>query len=415
MGIAQKDFLEFDILEVARRCGIPIIKQLPDGQWLARCPFCGDSRRENHGHLTLDPRTGRYHCKKCWEGGYAVGLYARIRGTDTKTAYKELAVASGQIPEIQYDPRRVVQVAPEEPMAGIDRRHEVYAALLDLLKLTPRHHADLLRRGLPESIIIRNQYRSSPDDAERRWAVCERLIRAIGEPGGIPGFYKNKAGKWDLVAPPGYFVPVRDGHGRIQGLQVRLDAPKDGAKYIWLSSRGRPEGCGARTWVHVAEPVGQAPTDRIWVTEGPLKGDVAAMYLGVRFLAVPGAAVWRDVAVIVRELGARQVVLAYDADLRENPVVARAAGDLAADLKANRLKVVPASWPPEIGKGVDDACVTLTREHKEVTEAVFVSGFKVTRTRTVTESVKIEGAPPSFLQRLGRLLWGNQCDVKSRN
>lgn len=397
---AAREYVRFDIIEVVRRCGIPILKQLPDGQYLARCPFCGDSQKsEQHGHLYLKPETGEYKCHRCGEGGYAVGFYARLRGVDTKTAYKELANATFQIPEIRFDPRKLLHIPAEEPIAPIEHRHKVYSALIEILPLLPAHRADLLRRGLSDAVIERNGYRSLPVRPENRWKVCERLVQAH-DLSGVPGFYINKAGKWDMVSAPGYLIPVRDPKGRIQGMQVRLDNPKDGHKYIWFSSRGRPNGCGARVWVHVAEPLGTPPEKRVWITEGPLKSDVSAHYLGVRFLGVPGATAWGNVIETARAVGAKEVVLAYDADQRENPTVKRAAGELAEELKSNRINVLPAVWSPEMGKGIDDACVTLTRERKVVTEAYFLEGLRVTRTRTITETVKIEGHPsPSLLEK----------------
>lgn len=395
----QPELVDFDILEVARRCGVTVLRPLPDGQWLARCPFCGDSQKsKSHGHLYLKPATGEFKCHRCGEGGYAVGFYARIRGVDTKAAYRELAESAGCVPEIRYDPRKVIQVAPEEAMAPIERRHEVYTALLSLLALEPRHRADLLKRGLPEPVIVRNSYRSMP--SKKIGVVCKELAARF-DLRGIPGFYKDERGQWDMVLYQGYLIPVRDPQGRIQGMQVRLDPNKEGKKYVWLSSRARPEGCGARRWVHVAEPLCPPPPGRAWITEGPLKADIAAAFLGVRFLAVPGVAAWKNVVEVARELGIKKAVLAYDADISTNPDVSKSAEELAGSLRGSRIQVVPANWPPVIGKGIDDACVTLTRSRREVAEAVFLDDMKVTRTRTVTETVRVEG---SVVPLLGRLM-----------
>lgn len=391
MAVAEKQE-GFDIVEVARRCGISVLKQLPDGQWLGRCPFCGDSQKsQKHGHLYLKPSTGEYKCQRCGEGGYTVGLYARLRDTDTKTAYKELSYyMESNFPKIRYDPRKIIQVAPEEPVASVERRNKVYASLIKILPLLPAHRADLLRRGLSEAVIERNGYRSLPIVPKNRLIFCKKLLQKH-DLTGIPGFYVNKAGEWDMASVSGYLIPVRDPKGMIQGMQVRLENSKDGKKYIWFSSRGRQNGCGARAWVHVAEPLGVPPEKRVWVTEGPLKADVSAHYLGARFLGVPGASAWSNVVEATRALGVKEIVLAYDADQKENPTVKKAAKELSSELKQNRVKVLPAAWPLKIGKGIDDACVTLTKERKVVTEAFFLKGVKATRTRTVTETLKIEG------------------------
>ena len=90
-----------------------------------------------------------------------------------------------------------------------------------------------------------------------------------------------------------------------------------------------------------------------------------------------------------RAIGVREIVLAYDADQRENPAVKKAAGELAEELKLNRINVLPAVWAPEMGKGIDDACLVLTKERKAITEAYFLKGVRVTR--TVTETIRVEG------------------------
>jgi hypothetical protein len=405
LAVAEKAIAKkqegFDIVEVARRCGISVLKQLPDGQWLARCPFCGDSQKsQQHGHLYLKQATGEYKCQRCGEGGYAIGLYARLRGIDTKTAYKELSyyTVSGYTPEIRYDPCKRVVIAPEEPIAPIEHRHEVYTSLIKVLPLLSAHRADLLRRGLSEAVIERNGYRSLPVVPKNRLIVCKKLLQKH-DLTGIPGFYINKEGEWDMASVSGYLIPVRDPKGMIQGMQIRLENSKDGKKYIWFSSRGRQNGCGARAWVHVAQPLGNPPEKRIWITEGPLKSDVSAHYLGTRFLGVPGASAWSNVVETARALGVKEIILAYDADQRDNPAIKKNARELAEELKSNRIKVLPAVWPLKIGKGIDDACVTLTKERKVVTEAYFLVSVKVTRTRTVTETVKIEGHSSSLLEK----------------
>lgn len=83
---------------------------------------------------------------------------------------------------------------------------------------------------------------------------------------GVPGFYKNQS-QWTLKIPGrGILIPVRDIQGQIQGLQVRLDNVEK-RKFRWLSSNGLEEGCGAKTWVHLAGE----PRPLVLLTEGPMK------------------------------------------------------------------------------------------------------------------------------------------------
>ena len=78
-----------------------------------------------------------------------------------------------------------------------------------------------------------------------------------------------------------------------------------------------------------------------------------------------------------RAIGVKEIVLAYDADQRENPAVKKAAEELAEELRLNRISVLPAVWASEMGKGIDDACLVLTKERKAITEAYFLKGVRV--------------------------------------
>ena len=94
----------------------------------------------------------------------------------------------------------------------------------------------------------------------------------------VPGFYRQ-GDSWRLNAGDwlrGYFVPVRDLAGRIQALTIRLDAPTEsGAKYLWLSSRGKQDGATSGVPIHFA---GRHLFDKgeCVITEGALKAEVIA-------------------------------------------------------------------------------------------------------------------------------------------
>jgi len=53
-----------------------------------RCPFCDNGRGKPSASINSDK--GLFYCHRCGEGLNAVTLYAKIRGTDNPTAYKEL-------------------------------------------------------------------------------------------------------------------------------------------------------------------------------------------------------------------------------------------------------------------------------------------------------------------------------------
>lgn len=394
---------DFDLIDLAQKCGIAVLKKLPDGEYQARCPFCGDSQKhKNKGHLHLNPAQGKWYCNRCGEGGYALSLYAKLRQVDNRTAYKELA--NGAPAWVTVRTKQYVNEPEPEP-APIETRDAVYQAFLELLPLLDRHRQDLLRRGLPESVIARNGYKSIPETPQKRWSVCRQLLKKHKTLEGIPGFHVRTSKKgeeyWDFAGEPGYLIPVMDAQGKIQGLQIRLNDTSDG-KYRWFSSRGLPRGTPAKAWVHVAYPLGNADARRVWVTEGPLKADISAHYLGKVFVAVPGVAAWREVEPVLKKLGVREVVVAYDADKRENTAVQKAQEDLVRSLRG--YKVIPAGWDPNLGNGLDDAIVELTKRRIEVTEATFFLGGTEVKTRTtVTTEVAVKGSGSLLSRLFGRI------------
>ena len=146
--------------------------------------------------------------------------------------------------------------------------------MLSYLALSDRHRENLHERGLPDEIIERNGYKSMPEtEAERR--LLASLLACDHELHGLPGFY-TKDGTWTLAGANGFLIPVRNKDGLIQGMKIRLD--DDAArKYRWLSSRSSRMENGARSysWMHVT---GDTTQKRAYLTEGPLKGDIASYF-----------------------------------------------------------------------------------------------------------------------------------------
>lgn len=402
----SNQYKQFNILDVALRCGVrnfpglnTPFKDLPDGQKLAICPIPGCE--DKSGHLYLKPETNEYICFRCGNGGYALGLYALCHGIDTKEAYKRLCNDE----EIAYHPtsKPPKPASSPKPIADIQQRHVVYSSLLQQLPLANEYLVDLLKRGLTEKTIQRNMYRSMPGK-KQVWAICDRLANKY-ELEGIPGFYVNRAGKWDMLSRPGLLIPSRDINSLIQGIRIRRpkwmdtlpkEDPRWQGKVIWFSVGSR--SVGAYNWVHIASPETLLWEDWAAITEGELKADIAANYLGMRVLAVPGVVSWRPVATLLNTLGIEKVLFAYDADQHFNPNVAKAAGQAKDDLHKNNIQVVDLLWPTVIKqgkpwpKGIDDACLELSRKFKTVTETSYPNGIKVTRTVTQIETVKVSSS-----------------------
>src|SRR5262249_51145448 len=135
-------------------------------------------------------------------------------------------------------------------------------------------------------------------------------------------------------------------------LKIRADESSTDAKYSYLSSK-KHCGPGPGTPIHIPLHDDQH-IQTVRVTEGELKADVATSLSGVLTVAVPGVALWRRALPVLDALGARHILLAFDADWRRNPHVARALGQAAVALLAASYDVEIEQWDPTTGNGIDE-------------------------------------------------------------
>lgn len=246
-------------------------------------------------------------------------------------------------PAVLPDVSVVTETAPVE---GRDR---VYRDFLAGLRLEPLHWEDLHRRGFSDEGMAERGYRSVPGP-EISWAVIQQLLDLGHRLEGMPGFYliPGKRGSyWTHLRPPGYFIPIRDASARIQALQIRRDHDDGGGKYLMFSGGSRG-GANAHTPAHVSRPA-VLNDRRIWITEGPLKADIASDWLGAVVIGAIGVDSWPQAIPALQELGARSVVLAFDAD----EAGYRVSGKVKEVLKSQGYAATEASW--EGAKGIDDA------------------------------------------------------------
>ena len=337
------------IVDAARRCGLVLdSRTLQREEVEASCPFCG-----GHGpgkyHLSLNTTTDQYRCNLCGASGNSVSLYARIHGVSNKEAYLELA-KDGKVYPMPSQP--VPQTQERNPCA-LEKRHAVYTEMLSFLTLSERHRENLLERGLSDERIVRNGYRSMPETASQR-RLLAKLVGSSYTLQGVPGFY-TRYGQWTLAGPCGFLIPVRDKDGLIQGLKIRLDdADEPERKYRWLSSRGRSMQNGTRSysWIHVT---GDRTRKRAFLTEGPLKGDVASFLANdALFVCTGGVNAIKGLRKTILSLGVHEVVEAMDMDQMTNPQVRDAILTIRREVRTiPGIKYSKYSWNPEY-KGVDD-------------------------------------------------------------
>ena len=272
-----------------------------------------------------------------------------LHGVNNKQAFQELSKETNVYP-IPKQPTPQNTETERQPVP-LEERHIAYTAMLNHLTLLDRHHENLLERGLSEERIIRNQYRSMPETEQGRRLLAS-LLRSCGfDLLGIPGF-RTYYGDWTLAGPNGFLIPVRDKNGLIQGLKIRLDDADNDRKYRWLSSRDMTNGTRSYSWVHVT---GDTTSKRAYLTEGPLKGDVASFLAhDALFVCIGGVNSLNGLTKTLRDLGVTEVVEAMDMDQSTKPEVRKAIQTMRKEVQAvKHLKYTKYTWDPAY-KGVDD-------------------------------------------------------------
>ena len=283
----------------------------------ADCPFCGESR----GKLNLNLKKNVFKCNRCGESGGMLALYGKIYGVDNQTACREIKDALGkneQAPSYQVRKRETAPKEPEipeSPPAPDAVKHKTYSMFFSMLVLADTHRQNLLKRGFTDRQIEENGYKSTPVFGFKK--LTGKLLEAGCTVKGVPGFYQDKDGEWTIHfsnKSSGFLVPVRNVDGLVVGAQIRLDHPYDGRKYIWLSSAGFFLGTSSGSPVHLAGSPGEKT---VFITEGPLKGDLAHALSGRTFGCVPGANQYANLPPFLQAMklmGTENVYEAYDMD-----------------------------------------------------------------------------------------------------
>lgn len=209
----------------------------------AICPFCGYNKLSKIPTLSLNSQNNKYCCSRCGAGGYSVGLYAKVRAIDTKKAYKELLER-----ECYSLNKETIGISPINLIADIEVRDAVYRAFLGMLKLEGQHRKYLKNLGLLDSSIEDGLYKSIPQNYIKRRLIGYTLSKKYNL-AGIPGFFEEEDFKWCFNGYKGFFVPVFNQDGYIQGLSIHLDKPFNTSSDIWFSSNNKINGTGAKSWI----------------------------------------------------------------------------------------------------------------------------------------------------------------------
>ncbi len=350
MNRLAKEFIRIPIVDAARRCGLAIdSRTLGREEVEATCPFCGDNGAGKY-HLSLNTEKDVYRCNLCAAHGNSVTLYAKLRGVTNGEAYKDLTGGSNVY---QLRPQPEPQKDTQREPAPLAERHAAYTEMLSFLTLSDAHRQNLRERGLSDERIEQNGYKSMPSTPESR-RLLAKLVGANFNLQGIPGFY-TRYGDWTLAGPDGFIIPVRNKEGLIQGVKIRLDSEAEpNRKYRWLSSRSKklPNGSRSYSWIHVT---GDTTRKRAFLTEGPLKGDVASFLANdALFICTGGVNAIHGLRETIIDLGVTEVVEAMDMDQMVNKQVRDAILTMRKEVMAiPNLKYSKYTWNPDY-KGVDD-------------------------------------------------------------
>lgn len=369
--MGQTHDFPFGIMDVVELLHLRIRRPSPQGVYVD-CPICNDKR----GKMHVNRQNDTWRCNYCDESGGMLSLYAKLHNISTTEAFREIrdAMLNGvglSDYAVKYPDKPKVEAVESTPIADIEVRHKTYTALLSMLTLSKEHYAHLQNvRGLSDEQIEKLGYKSTPP-----FYMCRSLADRLLERGytleGVPGFYQ-KDGQWTIASSTytaGILIPARTRQGYISGFQIRLDVPlkneddppeKQGAKYIWFSSAGKPKGTSSGSPAHF---VGDPDAGVVYVTEGLLKSDIAHYLMNRSFAATAGVNNMAQLELLLKELaenGTHTIIETEDMDKYRNEAAAKGALKLYELAKKYGMTCRGLNWNPN-HKGVDDWQLALKR------------------------------------------------------
>lgn len=382
--------------------GVPEVRFYRTARGLqALCPFHDDA---TVGSFLFDPNTGIWKCFACGEGGRGViSFLMRVRGWDFLQAVDHLYehrndIAPGfstSVPSALarqgHKPKASLAKTAERPLShkerflkhgklaeeDLDAIYRAFAASSPLSAAERGHlqakrglaygaTKDFFRMPSPKDDLFWVEFRERLREHDE-WDGQDRLYYSLI---GVPGFY------WDEENGVPSFVSYEGATGMllhspaglVNGIDMRVPEGGDKAtRYIGFSSGGicarHPETCtlGAKLDVLVDVvpcfyPKSSARYRGTAITEGKFKA-LHLAYRGYTVLNVRGASNWKRVFDLLPTLAdGRPVTIAFDADSRVNPAVAKASADLGQALMGAGYTVQYLTWSIKDGKGFDDLC-----------------------------------------------------------
>lgn len=335
------------------------IPQPPNGKsaYNIPCPLC-DRAGSREKHLNINLKRNVYRCPKCgqFQGG-VFDLYAYYMGIPREKVLEDLTARLQR--DISYPAgkaatRKKLQPPPMKPQASLaplEERDRSIVLCSTGSPWRPDHRENLLSRGLTDEAIERLGYKSTPVVGFH--ALAQSLLDEGYTLFGVPGFYRDKDGRWTMaVWRRGILIPGTY-FGKIQGFQIRLDHKmKKGGKFLTFSSRDELDGAMGENWCHMVGPV----RERILLIEGYMKADIVNHFTGQTMLAIPGVTSLQHLESALRDLipmGVRHIMTCFDMDYLKNWHVESAYQNLVELLAKQNVTFGTYLWVPDYN-GLDD-------------------------------------------------------------
>lgn len=366
----------------------------------ALCPFHND---KTLGSFSFSPETGVWKCFACGESGQGViSFVMRINNWDFLKAVDYLyehrndaGTAAGKVVPTALKPKAGSKKVPQvtggfmsekskfvdHDPASDDDCHLIYQAFAAASPLSESERNELLHKRRisykasmdffhmpdPEDQSFWERFRAQlmvRDNTPSRARFRERLYYSLI---GVPGFYwDEQENRPSFVTHPGAMgMLLHSPAGKVVGIDMRLpDTGNRDTRYVGFSSGSicvvNPARCtmGAKlkTYVDYVPRVG-AKNKGLAITEGRFK----ALHLasrGYTTLNVRGVGNWKHVLELLKELPDKEPIsIAFDADCRSNPAVAKCASKLGHALLDAGYEVQYLTWSLKDGKGFDDLCI----------------------------------------------------------
>lgn len=251
-----------------------------------------------------------------------------------------------------------------------DKLDTIYRYMLSLLKLSEADRNYLNKEGFTDVLIEQYSIRSMVDTLQERENIVNQLLKKFGDLTGVPGFFK-KDNRWCIAEMNGILFPIPDIFGNIYRLRIRLRNATNGkGKYRNFAVPKEPNGCPSGNQCGYFSK-NTTRNDIAFIIEGEKKGIITNAVYHYPVVTLPGvnsfsklkdpinteAAGGASILDMLKKMGVKLIVVAYDADKHHNKAVLSCEERTIELVKSEGFAVATAEWDEAAGKGLDDLLV----------------------------------------------------------